>query len=225
MRVRPAPAALLAAAGVTVLAACGSSKPQTFHPEGTVASPPAAPSTASRYAAAVHLLYQTPLPSSPPQRQVALADQAFWRAFYHALYSHGRDTSYLSDIAGARGRVVTKDGATIRTGGSYGLSYLASDVSRYRSENRGIEGTVLFSGTSVEPDPSVKGGWEVSGCVDDARLPDTSGSGRVLAVTGPPGDHYYYQTDVLVNRNGRWLVADWTLVAEYPQGKAQQCKP
>jgi hypothetical protein len=61
--------------------------------------------------------------------------------------------------------------------------------------------------------------------VDDARLPDTSSSGRVLAVTGSASDHYFYQTDTLVSRHGRWLMADWTLVAQYPQGKAQQCMP
>lgn len=228
MTVPHGPAVLLAAAGLVVLAACGTSKPQTFHPAGSAPGGPAGTPSAVAghgYAAAVHLVYQTPLPSGPRARQVVLADQAFWQAFYHALYSHGRDMSYLSDVAKAHGGTASRSGATLHAGGSYGLSYLANDVSSYRAGDRGIKGTVLFSDTSVGPDPAGNGGWDVSGCVDDAQLPDTSSSGRVLPVTGSAGDHYYYQTDTLVSQHGRWLMANWTLVAQYPQGKAQQCKP
>jgi len=217
---------VLAAAGLVALAACGTSKPQTFHPQGAPATASSTPSAASHgFAAAVHLIYQTPLPSDPRARQVVLADQAFWRAFYRALYSRGRNESYQSDIARAHGGTVRKNGATVHTGGSYGLSYLANDVARYRAQDRGIAGTVVFSSTSARPDPSVSGGWDVSGCVNDVQLPDTSSSGRVLAITGSASQHYYYQTDTLVSQHGRWLVANWTLVAQYPQGKAQQCKP
>jgi hypothetical protein len=48
----------------------------------------------------------------------------------------------------------------------------------------------------------------------------------MLPATGSPNVHYYYQTDVLTQgAGGRWLVADWKLVDEYPTGEAKQCKP
>lgn len=214
---------LFVASGAVVLAACASGKPATFHPEGGVppvaSSAPATP--ASGFASAVHLEWETALPSSEPQRQVMQADEAFWLAFYHTLYTHGRDQGYLADVAKAQGRTVTKNGATFRAG-SYGLSYLAGDVVRYRQQNHGIQGTVVFSDTTIAPDPGNRGAWDVSGCVNDSKLPDTK-AGRVLRVTGGAHDHYYYQTDELVKQHGRWLLANWTLVAQYPEGKAQQC--
>lgn len=222
---RRVPAVLLAAAVLVTLAACGPGQPQTFHPAGAqIAVNGGAQSGASGFAASVHLEFQTPLPAGPVQAQVIKADQAFWLAFFRALYSHGTDLSYLSDIARAHGQKVTRGGATLTTGGSYGLSQLASDVTNYRDKNHGIEGTVIFSGTTVKPDRADPGEWDVSSCVNESQLPDTNSSGQVLPNTGSQGQYYYYQTDVLAKGSGgRWLLADWNLVDQYPEGKALQC--
>jgi hypothetical protein len=219
---RSAPVVLLAAAGLAALAACGSGQPQTFHPAGAKIA--ANEEEGAGFAAFVHLEFQTPLPSDPVQAQVVKADQGFWLAFFQALYSHGRDLGYLSDIARAHGHKVTRGGATLTTGGSYGLSQLADDVTSYRTKNHGIEGTVIFSDTTIAPDPTFPGEWEVSSCVNESQLPDTTGSGQVLPDTGSQGQYYYYQTDVLSKGSGgRWLLADWNLVDQYPAGKALQC--
>lgn len=222
---RSIPAVLLAVAGLVALAACGSGQPPTFHPAGAqIVANGAGQSGASGFAASVHLEFQTPLPARPVQAQVVRADQAFWLAFFRALYSHGTDLAYLSDIARAHGQKVTRGGATLTTGGSYGLSELASDVTSYRTKNHGIEGTVIFSHTTVKPDRAAPGEWEVSSCVNESQLPDTNSSGQVLPNTGSQGQYYYYQTDVLSKGSGgRWLLADWNLVDQYPAGKALQC--
>jgi hypothetical protein len=222
---RSVPAVLLAAAGLIALAACGSGQPPTFHPAGAqIAVNGAARSGASGFAASVHLEFQTPLPAQPVQAQVVKADRAFWLAFFKALYSHGTDLAYLSDIARAHGHTVTRGGATLTTGGSYGLSELADDVTNYRAKNHGIEGTVIFSDTTITPDRVTRGEWDVSSCVNESQLPDTNSSGQVLPTTGSQGQYYYYQTDVLSKGpGGRWLLADWNLVDQYPAGKALQC--
>jgi|SRR5579859_870735 len=222
---RSVPAVLLAVAGLVALAACGSGPPQTFHPAGAqIAVNGGAQTGASGFAASVHVEFQTPLPARPVQAQVVQADQAFWLAFFQALYSHGKDLAYLSDIARAHGPTVTRGGATLTTGGSYGLSELAGDVTNYRAKNHGIEGTVIFSDTTVKPDRAAPGEWDVSSCVNESQLPDTNGSGQVLPNTGSQSQYYYYQTDVLSKGSGgRWLLADWNLVDQYPEGKALQC--
>jgi hypothetical protein len=223
---RSVPAVLLAAAGLAALAACGSGQPQTFHPAGAqiAAKGSGAQSGGSGFAASVHLEFQAPLPAQPVRAQVMKADQAFWLAFFRALYSHGTDLAYLSDVARAHGQTVTRGGATLTTGGSYGLSELANDVTNYRAKDHGIEGTVIFSDTTVTPDRAAPGEWDVSGCVNESQLPDTSSSGQVLPNTGSQGQYYYYQTDVLSRgSDGRWLLAAWNLVDQYPAGKALQC--
>jgi hypothetical protein len=182
---------------------------------------------AGGYSSDVQFVYETPLPSDPQQSQIELADRTFWQAFDLALYSRGKDKRYLSDVAKSSPQTITVNGATLHTSGtSYGLSYLANDVARYRSENHGIKGSVVFSATSVSPDPSASGKWNVSSCVNDSQLFDTDSSGSMLPATGSSNVHYYYQTDLLTQgTGGRWLVADWKLVAEYPAGEAKQCKP
>jgi hypothetical protein len=215
----------LAAAVLVILAACGSGPPPTFHPAGAqIAVNGGAQSGASGFAASVHLEFQTPLPTRPVPAQVVKADQAFWVAFFRALYSHGTNLSYLSDIAKAHGQKVTRGGATLTTGGSFGLSELASDVTSYRAKKHGIEGTVIFSDTTVTPDRAVPGEWDVSSCVNESQLPDTNSSGQVLPNTGSQAQYYYYQTDVLSKGSGgRWLLAAWNLVDQYPEGKALKC--
>jgi hypothetical protein len=224
--------AVFAALGLSVVAACGGSTPQTFHPGGIAPSSvpqPTLPSLANAggYSADVQFVYQSPLPSDPQQSQIELADRAFWQAFDLALYSRGKDQRYLSDIAKSSPQTITVNGATIHTSGtSYGLGYLANDVATYRSENHGIKGAVVFSATSIRPDPSSSAKWDVSSCVNDSQLLDTDSSGSMLPAAGSPNAHYYYQTDVLTQgTGGRWLVADWKLVDEYPAGEAKQCKP
>lgn len=224
---RSVPAVLLAAVVTIVLTACGGGGPApTFHPAGAeIAGDGSGGSAATGFAAAVHVEFQTPLPGQAVQAQAVRGDQAFWVAFFRALYSHGRNLGYLSDVAKAHGQTVTQGGATLTTGGSYGLSYLANDVANYRAKNHGIAGTVVFSDTTVTPDHTDPGDWDVSSCVNESQLPDTDSSGQVLSsATESQGQEYYYQTDLLTRGSGgRWLVANWDLVAQYPEGKAEQC--
>jgi len=222
---RSAPAVLLVAAVTIVLTACGGGQVQTFHPAGAqIAANGSGGPAATGFAAAVHVEFQTPLPSQPAQAQAVRGDQAFWVAFFRTLYSHGRNLGYLSDVAKAHGQTVTQGGATLTTGGSYGLSYLANDVANYRAKDHGITGTVVFSDTTVAPDPADPGDWDVSSCVNESQLPDTGSTGQVLPSTESQSQEYYYQTDLLTRGSGgRWLVADWDLVAQYPEGKAEQC--
>jgi hypothetical protein len=223
---RSVPAVLLAVAGLTVLAACGGGQAQAFHPDGAqiAAAGRGSASPTTGFAANVHVVFETPLPSQQVQAQVVKADQAFWLAFFYTLYSHGKNEGYLADIAKAHGPTVSQGDGTLTTGGSYGLSYLANDVTNYRNQNHGIQGTVVFSDTAVAPDQSASGEWDVSSCVNESQLPDTNASGQALPLTGSQDQEYYYQTDVLARgSDGRWLLADWDLVDQYPEGKAQQC--
>jgi len=207
-------------AALAFTAACGSSQPPAFHPGATSAASPAASAGPGTYAGDVHFVYETSLPLGSPQQQLALADRNFWRAYFLAQYTHGKDTSYLSDVVKhpSSGRV---NGVTHHSLGlSYGVSQLVSNVEPYQALGKGIKGTIALSNTTVTTGGEAAGQWTVSGCLIQSGLSDTSSSGKVIPNSASKNLYY---TDVFTESGGRWLLADWQLADVYPQGEVSQC--
>lgn len=209
------------AAALAFTAACGSSQPPAFHPGGTSAASPAASSSAAgTYAGDVHFAYQSSVPVGTPQQQVVLADRNFWSAYFLAQYTHGKNTSYLSDVVKhpSSGRV---NGVTHHSLGlSFGVSQLVSNIQPYQAQGKGIKGTVTFSNTTVTKGGEAAGQWTVSGCLIQSGLFDTNSSGKVIPNSSSKN---FYYTDVFTESGGRWLLADWQLADVYPHGEASQC--
>ncbi len=64
----------------------------------------------------------------------------------------------------------------------------------------------------------------MSECFDNSRSRNTDlATGKTLADRVPADQHYYMNTDVMAEANGRWTVISVYPVVYYP--RAAECKP
>ena len=103
-------AGLLAGTLLATLAACGSPKPGTFHPEGTALSGntflPASPAAGSGgltwppFGSDVHIVMPSWLPGSGREKQAVITAKDFLLAFLYAEYKGSRDQRWTSYVSG-----------------------------------------------------------------------------------------------------------------------------
>lgn len=202
-----APFALLTA----LVAACGSHAPGVFHPAGaSVAADSPAPATPGGLAPFPGKLTFDfdPLPASPRQAAVAIADRDFVLAYYYAVYKRGKSQAYASYI-----------------GDKSVLLNVQANIEQQVAEHRGYSGLAKYSDTTVQALPGYGGEQQVSYCVDESQLKHTDiRTGQVVPKHAPADHQYYRESDMLAkSRHGAWQVVG-TLVTYYPQAQAQECK-
>jgi hypothetical protein len=211
MRARTA--GLIGATPLVLLAvACGSQQPATFHPAGASlpASAPTTSATASLnpFPGKVSFTFD-PLPANPVQATVVTADRDFLMAYYDAIYTRGKNTSYTSYI-----------------NNSGVLTSVRNAVRQHVRAGQGFAGVDRHFDTTVTPTPYYPGEDNVNYCVDEAGLQYTDiASGKVLGNHSTPGEMYYLESDTFAkNSHGSWQLVG-ILTTPYPTGKARECKP
>jgi hypothetical protein len=102
----------LAAPLLLLAAACGSQQAGVFHPTGVMAAAKpaasaAAPAALVPFPGKVQFEFDA-LPSNPAQAALVSRDRAFILAYYYAIYTRGRNTSYQSYVDWHFGTTVTQ---------------------------------------------------------------------------------------------------------------------
>jgi hypothetical protein len=211
---RPHRAGVALATPILLLAvACGSQRVGVFHPSGVLAaaSPSASASTAPSldpFPGKVRFEFD-PLPADPAQAALVSRDRDFILAYYDAIYTRGKNTSYLSYIA--NGGVTTS---------------VQAAVAEHIDAGQGFAGVDRHFDTTVSQPPDLPGDMDVNYCVDEAGLQYTDiRTGRLLGNGSTPGQLYYYESDTFAkNKRGTWGLVGM-LITPYPTGQARECKP
>jgi len=210
----------LAAAGGLLVAACGSPPPAAFRPVG-VATPDrtgslASPVSPARRAAGpldwppfggnVHIVMPGWRPADPGEGPAVIAAKNFLLAFLYAEYRGNQDDRWTGFASGAV------------------VGALKANLSQPSVTTESFTGTIVFSHMRAYPDPSTAGAVDVAECFDNSRSDNTDlVTGRVIPDRAPADQHYYMNTDVMAESNGRWTVISVYPVVYYP--RAQECKP
>lgn len=210
---RPRPAGVALAAPLLLLAAaCGSQRAGVFHPAGALAaaSPPpsAAPSAVPQpFPGRVAFDFDR-LPADPAQAALVTRDRDFILAYYDAIYTRGKNTSYTSYI-----------------GNTGVLASVQSAVAEHVDAAQGFAGVIRHFDTTVSPASYAPGDENVTYCVDEAGLRYTDiATGRVLGNGSTQGELYYLESDTFARgSHGAWMLVG-TLVTPYPTGPARKCK-
>ncbi|MGH3158721.1 MAG: hypothetical protein ACRDNF_19390 [Streptosporangiaceae bacterium] len=208
---RPRRAGVALAAPVLLLAAaCGSQQAGAFHPTGVMAAAKPAASAAALvpFPGKVRFEFDA-LPPNSAQATVVSRDRAFLLAYYYAIYTRGRNTSYQSYIAN-----------------SGVLTSVQTAVAEHVDAAQGFAGVDKHFDTTVTQPPSLPGDLDVNYCVDEAGLRYTDiRTGQSLGNGSAQGELYYYESDTFAkNGHGSWDLVG-TLVTPYPTGQARECKP
>lgn len=196
-----------------VAAACGSQRAGVFHPTGVMAAaspPPAAHSAGAPVPFPGKVTFSFgPLPAGPAQAALVTRDRDFVLAYYDAIYTRGRDTSYRSYI-----------------GNNGVLDTVRATVAEHVDAGQGFAGVDRHFDTTVTPDRYAPGDEDVTYCVDEAGLQYTDiRTGRLLGNSSTPGELYYSESDTFAkDRHGTWKLVG-ILVTPYPKGQARECKP
>jgi hypothetical protein len=215
-------AATLQAAVLTCVAvlaaACGPASPGTFHPEGSTAARAGTPGPTARGPARgnsldwppfghdVHIVMPGWLPTDPHQAPAVLAAKNFLLAFLFAQYRGNQDDRWTEYVS-----------ATV-------LSALKSGLAQPDVSTESFTGTIAFTHMQASPDPVTRGAVDVSECFNNAGSDNTElATGNAVADRVPTNQHYYLNTDVMAESNGRWQVVSVDPVIYYPQ--AAECKP
>jgi hypothetical protein len=213
MRPRRAGVALATPLLLLLSAACGSQRVGVFHPAGALAAaspqPSALPSGALvPFPGKVRFEFDA-LPGDPAQAALVTRDRDFILAYYYAIYTGGRNTSYRSYIA--------NNGV---------LTAVRSAIAGHVAAKQGFAGVDRHFGTTVSQAPYNQGDLSVTYCVDESGLRYTDlATGQVQGSTASSGPVYYAESDTFArNRRGVWDLVG-TLVTPYPKGQARECKP
>ncbi len=204
----------LAALGFAALAACGSTKAQTFTPQGggSTAVPSASGSGPGSLAmppfgSNAHIDMTNWMPADPGQAQAVLTDKDYQLAYLYAEYTGGKDqrwTSYASTTMQPE---------------------LTSALAAPGVTTESFIGTIRFSHMTAIPDPNVRSEIDVSACFDNAQSSNTNlRTGKVIPDNTPLDQHYFRYTDVL----GKSIDGQWQEVSEFPHiyyPRAKECKP
>ena len=205
--------------GLCAVAACGSSgrggSSGTFNPSGSMAGQASAAATATApgsvtmpaFGKNVHIDLTSWQPSSASQAQAVLTDKDYELAFLYAEYTGGQDTAWTSYVS-----------PTMQT-------EVQSTLSQAGVTSESFIGTIKIFDMTVVTDPTVPADLDVSACFDNAQSSNTSrATGKVIAGTGPAGQHYYRYTDQLAkDSSGDWQVVSDLPAIYYP--RAKECKP
>lgn len=216
-------AAGLAATGGLLVAGCGAAPAAPFRPAG-VARPdrtgnlasPASPGRPARRTAGslewppfgrhVHVVMPGWRPADPGESLAVVAAKNFLLAFLYAEYRGNQDDRWTGFASGAV------------------LGALKANLSQPSVTTESFTGTIVFSHMRAYPDPAQPGAVDVSECFDNSRSYNTDlATGRIIPGRAPVDQHYYMNTDVMAESNGRWTVISVYPVVYYP--RARECKP
>jgi hypothetical protein len=190
----------ICAAGIGLLCGCGSGAPApaAFVPGGgptASAAPSQSASVASvpglqnfSFPSSITIRFQTPLPASGPQRSAVIAYENYIDSMWHAVYTHGADTSYQKYVFGNA------------------LSFVQQEIRFFTNGNDQLRGTITYYNTTV-PQVFFRAGAVVSSCVDTSGLKfvnEQTGKSGILF----PGSylHYLEQAGTGKTRSGPWIV-------------------
>jgi hypothetical protein len=213
---RPRRAGVALAAPILLLAAaCGSQQAGAYHPTGVLAaaSPPAAaakppPAALDPFPGKVKFEFDG-LPADATSAALVTRDRDFILAYYYAIYTRGRSTSYQSYIAN-----------------SGVLASVRTAVGEHVAAGQGFGGTDRHFDTTVTPAQYAPGDLDVNYCVDEAGLQYTDiTTGQALGNGSSLGELYYYESDTFAPAShGAWDLVG-IQVTPYPTGQARECKP
>ena len=176
---------------------------------GNLAGPahrPAGPLNWPPFGGNVRVVMPGWLPADPGEVPAVIAAKNFLLAFLYAEYRGNQDDRWTGY---ASGQV---------------LSALKANLSEPSVTTESFTGTIIFSHMRAFPDPATAGAIDVSECFDNAGSRNTDlATGKNIAGRIPASQHYYMNTDVMAQANGRWRVISVYPVVYYPQ--AQECKP
>ncbi len=214
-------AILLCMAMSGLVAACGSQShggsSGTFKASGSMAAGPSAAVGAAgatggsvtmpAFGKNVHIDLTTWQPSSASQAQAVLTDKDYELAFLYAEYTGGQDTAWTNYVS-----------STMQT-------EVQGTLSQTGVTSESFTGTIKIFDMSVVADPIVPADLDVSACFDNAQSSNTSrATGKVIASTGSPDQHYYRYTDQLAkDSSGDWQVVSDLPAIYYP--RAKECMP
>jgi hypothetical protein len=198
---------------VLLATACGSQQPAAFHPAGaSLAAPDSTASATSSgpvpFPGKVSFTFDA-LPADPAQAAVVTIDRDFLLAYYYAIYTRGKSTSYTSYI---------NDSGVLRS--------VSNAVDEHVNAKQGFVGVDRHFDTTVTPTQYYPGEENVNYCVDEAGLQYTNiVTGKVLGNSDTPGQMYYLESDTFAkNSHGSWQLVG-ILTTPYPTGQARECKP
>ena len=220
-RVRSTSLLMMIVSGLLV-AGCGPAAPPAFRPAG-VATPdrtatadrtgttPGRPHGAGAlerppFGRNVRIVMPGWLPADPRQVPAVIAAKDFLLAFLYAEYRGNQDDRWTAFVSGQV------------------LRALKANLSVPSVTTESFTGTIIFSHLRAYPDPTTAGAIDVSECFDNSRSRNTDlATGKTITDRVPADQHYYMNTDVMAEANGRWTVISVYPVVYYP--RAAECKP
>jgi hypothetical protein len=189
--------AITCVVGAGLLSGCGGAPTPaaTFVPKGGATS--AAPSQSASAAAvpglqnfafpsSIKIQFQTPLPGSGPQRSAVIAYENYIDSMWHAVYTHGADTSYRKYVYGNA------------------LSFVQTEISFFTKGHYQLQGTITYYNTTV-PQVFYGAGAVVSTCVDASGMKIVK-PGTVGTLFKSSFFHYMEQTGTGKTHSGFWIV-------------------
>jgi hypothetical protein len=190
--------AVICVAGTGLLCGCGGGKPApaAFVPKGgatTSAAPSQSASTAAvpglqnfAFPSSIKIQFQTPMPASGPQRSAVIAYENYIDSMWHAVYTHGADTSYKKYVYGNA------------------LSFVQTEIRFFTTGNYQLRGTITYYDTTV-PQVFSGAGAVVSTCVDASEMKIVK-PGTVGTLFKSSFFHYQEQTGTGKTHDGFWIV-------------------
>ena len=146
------------------------------------------------------------LPADPAEVPAVIAAKNFLLTFLYAEYRGNQDDRWTGFASGEV------------------LGALKANLGQPSVTTESFTGTIMFSHLRAYPDPTTAGAIDVSECFDNSGSRNTNLiTGRIITDRVPADRHYYMNTDVMANTNGRWTVISVYPVVYYPQ--AGDCRP
>ena len=193
--------AVICVAGAGLLCGCGGGAPApaaaTFVPKGgaTSAAPsqPASAATVSglqnfAFPSSIKIQFQTPLPASGPQRSAVIAYENYIDSMWHAVYTHGADTSYQKYVYGNA------------------LSFAQQEIRFFTKGDNQLRGTLTYYNITV-PQVFYSAGAVVSSCVDASKMKFVEErTGTIGTLFSSAYFHYLEQVGTGTTRDGFWIV-------------------
>jgi hypothetical protein len=199
--------ALIGAATAIVATGCGTPAPSpvaTFVPQGgasTVTAPATSATSAGvtaatpglrdfTFPASIKIEFQTPLPVSGPQRAAMIAYENYIESMWHAVYTHGADTTYKKYVFGND------------------LTFAHQEIREFTSGGYQLSGTITYFDMTV-PNVYFGAGAVVDSCIDASQMAmvnDQTGKRAGTLFTGG-FNHYQEQAATGKSSGGYWIVS------------------
>jgi hypothetical protein len=205
----------ICAAGAGLLSGCGGGAPApaAFVPKGgtTTSAAPSQSATAAvvpglqnfGFPSSIKIEFQTPLPASGPQRSAVIAYENYIDSMWHAVYTHGADTSYKKYVYGNA------------------LRFVQTEIRFFTTGNYQLRGTINYYNTTV-PQVFYGAGAVVSSCVDASGMKIVK-PGTVGTLFPSSFFHFLEQSGTGKTHSGFWIVNHTETTPATSGGSAGGC--